>query len=69
MRVDDAVELFGTKNALAKAIGLSVSAVYQWKEIVPSSRRTVVRFAMREKAEQLEAEAKKLRKAAKGTDQ
>lgn len=61
MRVDDAVEFFGTKHAMAQAIGLSVSAVYQWGEEVPKSRRESVRLAMKARAEQLETEAKRLR--------
>ena len=65
MRLDDAVESFGSKTALAKAIGISESAIYRWGSEVPKGRRTSVRLAMRAKAEDLEAEAVRLRSAAK----
>ncbi len=61
MRTEDAVEVFKTKEALAKAIGISPSAVYQWGDIVPKSRRESIRLAMRAKAEDMEREAKQLR--------
>lgn len=63
MRTDEAVEIFGTQKALAAAIGISPSAVYQWGEFVPKSRQQSVRLAMRAKAEQMEADAAKLRAA------
>ena len=65
MRTEDAVEVFRTKEALAKAIGISPSAVYQWGDTVPMSRRESIRLAMRAKAEDMEREAKELRAAAK----
>jgi DNA-binding transcriptional regulator YdaS (Cro superfamily) len=61
MRTDEAVEVFGSKNALAEAIGISPSAVYQWGSEVPMSRRQSVRLAMRVKAEEMERDAKTLR--------
>lgn len=64
MRTDDAVDIFGTKDALAKAIGISPSAVYQWGDDVPLSRRQSVRLAMRARAEEMEREAERLRVAA-----
>ena len=66
MRTDDAVDIFGTKDALAKAIGISPSAVYQWGDEVPMSRRQSVRLAMRARAEEMEREAKELRSMASG---
>lgn len=65
MRTDEAVEVFGSKNALAEAIGISPSAVYQWGKDVPVSRRQSVRLAMRAKAEEMERDAKSLREMAK----
>ena len=66
MRTEDAVEVFRTKEALAKAIGISPSAVYQWGDTVPPSRRESIRLAMRAKADDMEREAAELRLAAKG---
>lgn len=68
MRTDDAVDIFGTKNALAEAIGISPSAVYQWGDDVPSSRIKSVQLAIQAKADGLEREAKNLRKILKGED-
>lgn len=65
MRTQDAVGIFRTKEALAKAIGISPSAVYQWGDTVPPSRCESIRLAMRAKAEDMEREAMELRKAAK----
>lgn len=65
MRTDEAVKMFGTQKALADAIGVSHSAVYKWGELVPASRVQSVRMAMRERAEQMEAEAVLLRAASK----
>ena len=61
MKLDDAVEIFGSKDAVAKAIGISPSAVYQWGSDIPKSRRQSVRLAMREKANELEKQAARLR--------
>lgn len=61
MRTEDAVEIFGNKIALAEAIGISASAVYQWGSEIPMSRRQSVRMAIKERAEQLEQEAADLR--------
>lgn len=65
MRSDETIAFFGDQTTLAKAIGISPAAVSQWGRDVPMSRRTSVRLAMKERAEQLEAEAKRLRRAAK----
>lgn len=65
MRTEEAVEIFGSQKALAAAIGISPSAVYQWGPIIPMSRRKSVRLAMQAKAEQMEQEAKSLRQMAK----
>lgn len=35
MKTVDAVEYFGTKAAVARALGISSAAVAQWGEIVP----------------------------------
>lgn len=64
MRKDEAVEFFGGPKALALAIGVTPAAVTNWGDMVPTGRRKSVRMAMKERAEQLEAEAKALRKAA-----
>lgn len=70
MRKDDALEFFGNSpSELAKAIGVTVSAVNQWGADVPLSRRASVRMAMRERAEKLEAQALFLRSAAKELEQ
>lgn len=61
MRTQEAVEIFGSQKALAAAIGISPSAVYQWGDTVPMSRRQSIRLAMRAKAEEMEAEAVRLR--------
>lgn len=66
MRTDETIEFFGgSVRNLAEAIGISQSAINQWGDTVPMSRRTSVRLAMKDRAEQLEQEAKRLRKAAK----
>jgi len=61
MRVEEVLEYFDTKQHIARAIGISESAVYQWGELVPMSRRQSVRMAMKERADELELEAKRLR--------
>ena len=63
MRTDEAVKIFGTRKALAEAVGVCNSAVYKWGDQIPVSREKSVRLAMREKADQLEADAVRLRKA------
>lgn len=65
MRTDEAVEFFGDKITLAKAIGITPQSVSGWGDLVPTSRVKSVRLAMKERAEQLEAEAKRLRRKAK----
>lgn len=69
MNTKEIIEYFGTVKNLANAIGVTQSAVNQWSLTVPMSRRTSVRLAMKERAEQLEAEAKRLRRAAKECEQ
>ena len=70
MRKDEVIEFFGGSPAkLSKAIGLTVSAINQWGPYVPASRRSHVRMAMRERANELEREAKRIRKAAKDIEQ
>ena len=69
MRKDKVLEFFdGSPSELSRAINLTVSAINQWGPTVPASRRDHVRKAMKERADQLEAKAKKLRKAAKEGD-
>lgn len=65
MNTKETIEIFGTVKALANAIGVTQSAINQWGLTVPMSRRTSVRLAMRELADKMEAEAKKLRKVSK----
>ena len=65
MRTEDAVEIFGTQKALAAAIGISPSAVYQWGDVIPMSRRKSVRLAMQARAQRLEEEAAALRISAR----
>ena len=65
MRTEDAVEIFGTQKALAAAIGISPSAVYQWGDVIPTSRRKSVRLAMQARAQRLEEEAAALRISAR----
>lgn len=69
MRKDDVIEYFGDQTKLAKAIGITAAAVSQWPSLVPKSRRTSVRMAMRELADDLEKEAKRIRRASKEADQ
>lgn len=66
MRTEEAVEIFGTKNALAEAIGISPSAVYQWGDDIPVSRIKSVQLAIQAKADDLEREAKSLRSMSQG---
>lgn len=65
MRKDEVVEFFGDQTKLARAIGITAAAVSQWPDLVPKSRRTSVRLAMRELADDLEKEAKRIRRASK----
>ena len=65
MRTDETVEYFGDKKTLAIAIGITPSAIGNWGELVPMGRRKSIRMAMKERADHLEREAKRLRKAAK----
>lgn len=65
MNTKETVEYFGDRATLSKAIGISVQAIAQWPDAVPRSRRESVRQAMKERAAELEAKAKMLRRAAK----
>jgi DNA-binding transcriptional regulator YdaS (Cro superfamily) len=38
MKTADAIKYFGTRTALAKALGISKQAVAQWGETVPEGR-------------------------------
>jgi DNA-binding transcriptional regulator YdaS (Cro superfamily) len=69
MRTDETIAYFGDQTALAKAIGITPAAVSQWGKEVPMSRRASVRMAMRERADNLEREAKRIRKASKDLEQ
>jgi len=69
MRTDETIAYFGDQTALAKAIGITPAAVSQWGKEVPISRRLSVRMAMRERADNLEREAKRIRKASKDREQ
>lgn len=69
MRKDEVLEFFGgSVKQLADALEMTQSAINQWKAIIPKGRRPAVREAMQKRAEDLEKEAKKLRKAAKAGD-
>lgn len=68
MNTKETIDYFEDRATLAKAIGISVQAIAQWGDAVPRSRREAVRQAMKERANQLEKDAKKLRKAAKAGD-
>ncbi len=62
MNKKDVLEMFdNSPKALAKALGITVSAVEKWQDVVPKSRRETVRLALRARAEQLEQEARTLR--------
>lgn len=69
MNTKEIIEYFGTVKNLANAIGVTQSAINQWSLTVPMSRRQSVRMALKERAEQLEADAKALRRAAKESGQ
>lgn len=62
MRKEEAIEYFGgDPHALAKAIGVTIHAIKKWGDVVPKCRRTAVRLAMRERANELEKQAARLR--------
>jgi hypothetical protein len=45
MRTSEVLEVFGgSKRAVAEALGISISAVYQWDETVPPT--SAIRLAM-----------------------
>lgn len=68
MRINDLIEYFGSKKAFAEAIEVSESIIYRWAGVVPKGRRATVREAMHKRADQLEKEAKAIRRAAKAGD-
>lgn len=61
MLTKDVVKIFGTQKAIAEAIGVSPSAVYQWGENVPDNRQKSVKLAIESRANSLEKEAASLR--------
>lgn len=45
MRTSEAFDAFGgSKKAVAEALGISISAVYQWEDLVPPT--SAIRLAM-----------------------
>lgn len=69
MRTDDALGFFDNDTKLlAKAIGLTRQAVESWGTDVPKSRRETVRMAMKERADNLKTEARRLERAAKAME-
>ena len=42
MKVEDAVRFFGTKAALADALGIRPNAVTGWKDFVPAEHRPTI---------------------------
>jgi len=38
MKTQDAIRHFGSAKALAEALGITVFAVYQWRDMVPRGR-------------------------------
>ncbi|WP_085696298.1 Cro/CI family transcriptional regulator [Pseudomonas sp. B26(2017)] len=49
MKTSDVIEQFGSKIRLAEKLGISPSAVTQWGEIVPESRRYQIQVLTRGK--------------------
>lgn len=43
MKTQDAISLFGSIKALAKALGITQPAIYQWGENVPELRAFQIR--------------------------
>lgn len=69
MNKTEVLEMFeNSPSKLAKALGITVSAIEKWKDTVPASRRQTVRLAMRARAEELEQEARILRAKAKAEE-
>lgn len=64
MKVDDVLEYFDSLRDLARAIGISEQAVYQWGDEVPRSRRESVRMAMKLRAQDLRRRADVIETAA-----
>lgn len=64
MRVDEVLEYFDSLRDLARAIGISEQAVYQWGSEVPRSRRESVRMAMKLRALELRKRADRIETAA-----
>ena len=38
MRTEDAIQYFGSKAALARALGIRQPSIYDWGELVPKGR-------------------------------
>jgi transcriptional repressor of cell division inhibition gene dicB len=45
MKTQDAIEYFGTRKALAEAIGVDLSATHHWGEYVPELRQYQIELA------------------------
>lgn len=63
MRKDDALDYFKGRINLAKALGITPTAIDKWGTHVPNCRRENLRLAMKEKAEQLKKEERRIRAA------
>ena len=50
MTVDKAVEIFGSRKAIADALGIKVQAVYQWNDVVPTLRVYQIKEILRKRA-------------------
>ncbi len=69
MHIDDALEAFdGSPLALANALGLTVSAIRKWGGRIPDGRAEHVRLVMKERADQLKQQARKIEKQAKAME-
>lgn len=63
MRKDETIEYFGSIAELARAIGQTRRSIELWPEMVPTCRRGKVRDAMRKRADDMEREAREIRRA------
>lgn len=50
MTVEKAIEIFGSRKAIADALGIKVQAVYQWKGVVPRLRVYQIKEILRKQA-------------------
>ena len=39
VKTNDAINFFGSESALAKALGIKPSSVYDWRDVVPDLRQ------------------------------